>query len=152
MGEANETTSIDAIRRWLTHASPHVRALGCEIVELSKAGCTLRMPYSEQLVGDPRTGLLHGGVLTTLLDSASGAAVLARLRKPVPIATLDLRIDYLRRATPRVEIHARVECFKVTHHVAFVRGTAFHSDPQDPVAAATGTFMLDTAAQRTEKP
>ena len=56
------------------------------------------MPYDAKLVGNPETGVLHGGAITALLDGASGAAVFAALVDIVPIATLDLRIDYLRPA------------------------------------------------------
>jgi hypothetical protein len=59
-----------------------------------------------------------------------------------PLATLDLRIDYLRPATPGETIRATAECHKVTANVAFVRGAAFHVSPQDAIAYCTGTFML----------
>src|SRR5882757_6430012 len=77
---------------------PHNRALGMEIVEVSPAEALFRLPYDPKLVGNPDTGVLHGGAITALLDGASGAAVFAALTDLVPIATLDLRIDYLRPA------------------------------------------------------
>jgi uncharacterized protein (TIGR00369 family) len=100
------------------------------------------------LVGDPQSGVLHGGVVTTLLDSTAGAAVMTRLLMPSPIATLDLRIDYLRPSTPRAPLHARVECYKVTRHVAFTRGIAYNTDERDPVASMAATFMLQTQSVR----
>jgi uncharacterized protein (TIGR00369 family) len=106
------------------------------------------------LVGDPTTGVLHGGVVTTLLDSTAGAAVFSALSGPVPtpIATLDLRIDYLRPSTPHAPLYARVECYKLTHHVAFARGVAYNLDPSDPVASMSATFMLRTQALPHPKP
>ena len=56
------------------------------------------LPYDDKLVGNPDTGVMHGGAITALLDACSGAAVFAALDEWVPIATLDLRIDYLRAA------------------------------------------------------
>ena len=72
-----------------------------------------------------------------------GAAVFQALAEPVPIATLDLRIDYLKPATASLDVFARCECYKVTSSVAFVRGFAFH-EQDDPIAAASGSFMLAT--------
>lgn len=138
----------DTIKQMIAGASPHMRALGYEIVELSGGHGLARLPYSEKLIGDPSTGVLHGGVITTLLDSTAGAVVISKVMKPMPIATLDLRIDYLRPATPRQDVRARVECFKATRNVAFVRGTAFNDDESDPVASMAGTFMLKTMAVR----
>jgi acyl-coenzyme A thioesterase PaaI-like protein len=79
-----------------------------------------------------------------LLDSCCGLAVAAVLTKPQPFATLDLRIDYVRPATPKLAVIADAECYKVTSNVAFVRAFAYHTDKADPIAAASGTFMLAT--------
>jgi uncharacterized protein (TIGR00369 family) len=124
---------------------PHNRALGLEMVELVDGGARMRLPYSRDLVGNPDTGVLHGGAITSLMDACCGAAVFMKLPTPVPIATLDLRIDYLRPADPGRDVNARATCFRLTRYVAFVRGVAFHDDEADPVAAAAGAFMLATA-------
>ncbi len=47
-------------------------------------------------VRDPRTGGVHGGVLATAIDTAAGFA--ATLASGYDIATVDLRIDYIRPA------------------------------------------------------
>ena len=60
------------------------------------------------------------------------------------IATLDLRIDYVKLGTPRRDVVIHTHCYKVTRNVAFVRGVAYHDDEDDPIASATGTFMLGT--------
>jgi acyl-coenzyme A thioesterase PaaI-like protein len=61
------------------------------------------------------------------------------------IATLDLRIDYMKPATPERDIFAYAECFKVTKNIAFVRGLAYHTDRNDPIATCAATFMLGTS-------
>jgi uncharacterized protein (TIGR00369 family) len=126
--------------------SPHMRWLGLEFVSMERGRCVVKIPYNADCVGDPATGVLHGGVVTSLLDSAGGGAVVSAIGMPTPIATLDLRIDYLRPSTPGEPLIADVECFKLTHHVAFTRGTAYNRDASDPVAAMTATYMLRTTA------
>ena len=64
------------------------------------------------------------------------------LDKPQPIVTLDLRIDYLKPATPKEALLARAQVYKVTKQVVFVRAVAFQSDEDSPIANAVGTFML----------
>ena len=115
--------------------------IGGEVLDIWPVART-RLPYSEKLVGDPATGVVHGGVITGLLDQACGVAVMAKLRELMPIATLDLRIDYMRPAKPHATIYAECECLRVTHEVAFVRGTAHDGDPADPIALCTAAFML----------
>ncbi len=123
---------------------PHNRALGMELVETGPAETVFRLPHDPKLVGNPDTGVLHGGAITALLDGASGAAVFTALADPVPIATLDLRIDYLRPAEAGRAVMARATCYKVTRNVAFTRAVAYHDDPADPIAHSVGTFMVST--------
>jgi uncharacterized protein (TIGR00369 family) len=123
----NQTAYICGIGGEITEVWPLVRA---------------RLPYSEKLIGDPQTGVVHGGVITGLLDHASGIAVVAQLRQPMAVATLDLRIDYMRPAKPHQDILAECECLRVTHEVAFVRGIAHQGDMANPIALSTGAFMM----------
>jgi uncharacterized protein (TIGR00369 family) len=130
---------VEAIAQFV----PHNRAIGIRFVSLTAGRVTLALPYDAKLVGNPLTGVVHGGAITALLDAACGLAVLVKLGEPVPLATLDLRIDYLRPATPTKEVHGRAECFKVTQHIAFVRSEAFHEGGEgDLVAVANGTFIV----------
>ncbi len=125
-------------------AIPHNKALGIEVIGVRRGHGSMKLPYDKKLIGNPETGVLHGGAITALLDACSGMAVATMLSKPSPFATLDLRIDYVRPATPGKEVIAEAECFKVTSNVAFTRAFAHHGDSNDPIASATGTFMLAT--------
>jgi uncharacterized protein (TIGR00369 family) len=124
---------------------PHARAIGMSLVSYDETGCVVRVPYAEHLVGDPDTGVVHGGVLTALLDNTCGMAV----RSPgsetgISIATLDLRIDYLAAAEPHRDILAHAVCYKRTRNIAFVRANAYQSTPDDPIATCVASFMLGT--------
>ncbi len=126
---------------------PHNRALGMKVVTVGK-DTIFELPYDEKLVGNPDTGTLHGGAITALLDGCSGAAVFAALTDLVPIATLDLRIDYLRPADPGKAVFAKATCYKMTRNVAFTRAVAYHDDPEaDAIAHSVGTFMLSTRSK-----
>ena len=142
-GDDDEQDRIKLLR--LVSADvPHVRALGMEIVALTRGEALFTLPYDPKLVGNPDTGVLHGGAITALLDGASGAAVFAALTESVPIATLDLRIDYLRPAEVGRPVMARATCYKMTKNVAFTRAVAYHDDPENPIAHSVGTFMIST--------
>ena len=132
----------------MNQGSPQAQALKLETVSVDAEGSVLRVPYDEKLIGDPDTGVIAGGVVTTLLDHACGQAVHAAQAEWGFIATLDLRIDYMRPAEPGRDILARAHCYKLTHSVAFVRAVAYEDDPDDPVAAAQAAFMLDSSAGR----
>lgn len=134
------------IARQFIEALPHSRALGMVLDGIGDGRAVVSMPYDLRFVGDPATGVLHGGAVSALMDTASGAAVMCHPAAPASTATLDLRIDYMRAATPGQRITARAECYHVTRSVAFVRVTASDDDTDHPVAAATGAFTLDRPA------
>ena len=133
-------------RLGFTDFIPHNKALGMVLLELEKGEAKFRLPYDPKLVGNPDTGVLHGGAITALLDACSGASVFAALTEWVPIATLDLRIDYLRAADAGRDVIAHATCYKRTRNVAFTRAIAYTDDPADPIASSVGTFMLSTKA------
>ncbi len=131
-------------QRAFVDSVPHNRALGIEVVAMEPDGALFRLPYRDDLVGNPDTGVLHGGAITALLDACSGAAVFSVLPRMMPIATLDLRIDYLRPAEPGRDVFAHATCYKLTKNVAFTRAVAYHDDRAEPIASSVGTFMLST--------
>src|SRR5262245_55770205 len=105
MTEAVRTYAMQALfgpgrDEFVMHIPQCVR-LGIKVVDISPCKAVVRLPWSEDLVGDPVRGVVFGGVITTLLDQASGLAVQCALPEFKTIATLDLRIDYLRAAEPR---------------------------------------------------
>lgn len=123
--------------------SPHNLALGLKLVKFTEQEIMIEMPYQENLVGDPETGVIAGGAVTALLDTACGLGVYARLRAFLSISTIDLRIDYLRSATPGKAILVTADCHRITHHAAFVRALAFHAGEEtQPIAHGNGVFSV----------
>lgn len=126
--------------------TPHMREIGTRITAIGPARGSMLLPANPAWMGDPARGLMHPGALTVLADSACGLAVGAALTERVPYATLDLRMDYLRRAGPDRDVVCDAHCYRITGNVAFVRGEVWQDKADEPIAVAQGTFMLSTPA------
>lgn len=131
----------------LASGSAHTHALGFAYESLDGDRVRIRVPWREDLVGDPDTGVLAGGLVTTLLDHVGGLAVWIALGRFEPIATLDLRVDYMRAAAARRDLIAEARCYHLTRSIAFIRAWAFEDSPEDPVAAAQSAYMVDSSGR-----
>ena len=131
------------IARQFIEAIPFSQALRMQLDEIGNGIAVISMPWSDALVGDPKSGVIHGGAVSALMDTCGGAAVMSHPEALAGTATIDLRIDYMRAAAPGQRITARAECYHLTRSVAFVRATAWDEDEGRPVATATGAFTVE---------
>lgn len=142
-GLPQDPEELARIARQFIEAIPHARALQMRVEQLGAGTAVISMPWGPHLVGDPRSGVIHGGVVSALMDTCCGAAVMVHPSHPQSTATIDLRIDYMRAAQPGQRITARAECYHMARAVAFMRAVAYDDDGENPVAAATGTFTAE---------
>ena len=135
-------------RRFVQHflgSVPHLAALGISYRRHGADWAELEMPFADQQIADPDYGIIASGAIFTLMDSAAGFSVHMGLQEFLPIATIDLRIDYLRGPVPGATVIGRASCYRMTQQIAFVRGIAHDGDPDRPIANMAGTFMVNRA-------
>lgn len=102
----------------------------------------LACPFAPGFMMDAESELVSSGPVISLIDAACGSAIIARTRLWRPMATLDLRVDYLRAARAGQDLHARGTCYHVTRKVAFTRCDVHDGAAEDPVAFATASFFF----------
>ncbi|MGR4067475.1 PaaI family thioesterase [Billgrantia sp. C5P2] len=119
---------------------PHTRGLGLEVEEVNPPWVRMRLPWCDELLGDADRGLVHGGVLTMLLDTVCGSAVLCGLPAPEVCPTLDLRVDHYRPAVAGQPIMAEAHVLRVTNAMVFTEGTLWQ-EPGRPIARGIGNFV-----------
>ena len=120
---------------------PHNVRLGFRVTEIARGRCAAYIEHQPELVGDPSRGVLHGGVVTTLIDTTAGATVYASFPSSTPVATLDMRIDYLKPTESGKRLYASAELYRLTRQIAFVHASAYQDDPGNQVAHCAASFM-----------
>ncbi len=86
---------------------PYVRLLGLEFVAAERGAATFALEAREELTR--MGGILHGGAVASLMDTAAACAVHTLLAPGQRTVTVDLTVHFLRPVTAgRVEARARV--------------------------------------------
>ena len=127
--------------------TPYMKAIGATLDRVDADGVTMRLPWREDLIGDAESRVIASGVVTALLDNGCGMAVWDKVNEFKSVATLDLRIDYMRPAKPGLDLLVTAHCYKLTRTIGFVRAFAYETTPDDPVAAAQAAFVITAPAK-----
>ena len=98
---------------------PFNRFLGIEMVAAEDGWVRLELPFREEFIGDASRPALHGGVISTLIDTAGGFAVWTRIDMTDRVSTIDLRVDYLAPGAPD-RLIAEAQVVRVGNRVAVV--------------------------------
>jgi uncharacterized protein (TIGR00369 family) len=100
---------------------PFNRYLGLRGESIGKGRAVLVLPVRPEFVGDPRRPALHGGVLSTLIDTAGGLAAWSMLGAGETVSTVDLRVDYLEPAGLGHPLRAEAELVRKGNRVCHVK-------------------------------
>jgi uncharacterized protein (TIGR00369 family) len=133
---------LEKFQAYFIESVPQYRALKLRAIERASGYLCYDMPYSESLIGDPATGEIHEFAITTLIDAVCATAIQTRLDKFHRTATLDLRVDFMRKGRAGRVVRCEAECLRLDTNTATVRAVAHEGDKSDPLAISTGSFAI----------
>lgn len=120
---------------------PHNQAIGLQVADVAGERIRTTLAYRADFLGDPEAGLWHTAIGTTAADSTCGLAVFLAIPGLESVATIDLRMDYLRPAVAGRALEIEARCYHVTQCVAFAEATLHQGDRARPTARCTAAFM-----------
>jgi len=123
--------------------SPYVDFLGVVEHPQVDAGPIYRLPFHEDLIGNPLLPAIHGGVLGGFAETVMFLHLVATnppMAQGIPKA-IDFAIDYLRPARP-VDTYAQGLTIRLGNRVSLVQANLWQEDPQRPVAATRGHWLM----------
>jgi len=129
-------------RDWLTHEHSLFRSLSLEPVLIGKGKATFAVDLPAEFAG--ADGAIHGGFMTIIMDSIFGLCVLTALEEIKPIATINLRTDYIADAAPGARAVCAATCVNIRDEVAYVAGDLRLEDSGALLATGSGAFMVGT--------
>jgi len=151
MNPARDIEPMDVkLRRLFETTVPFNQVLGLRVESLDPQAPKLRFDMKPELIGNPRRQILHGGVISAVLDVAAGFAIhlaVAKLKDEDPergdfpnIGTIDLRVDYLRPGRGKFFV-ATGRVVRLGNRVA-VAHTEMANDDGELIATGAAAYMV----------
>lgn len=126
---------------------PAHKLLGVTLVDVRPGWAVLAMPFKAELVGDPRSQRLHGGLISALLDSAGGAAAITTLTGPDDmVSSIDIRTDFLEPGRPEL-VHAEAEIIRSGSAIIVTNMKAWHPESGVVIAEGRGVYRVRRHAE-----
>lgn len=143
-GDINPTIGamLRSARDFLAHEHSLFRALGLQPVLIGRGQATFSLTLPAAFADE--SGLIHGGLATIVLDSIFGLTVYTAMDEVKPIATINLRTDYVARASAGARVRCASQCDAIDEDVAFVSGRLAVEETGALIATASGAFMIGT--------
>ncbi len=150
---ANSEEIFSLIKKIFEELMPFDRLLGVKIIEIGFDDVCVRVDMKTEFVGNFAKGILHGGVISSVLDLTGGLIAYVGVIKRIygqsldeimhrfsRMGTIDLRVDYLRAGKGKYFL-TRGSILRIGNKVAVVR-TEFKNDESVLIAAGTGTYLV----------
>jgi acyl-coenzyme A thioesterase PaaI-like protein len=133
---------LRSARDFLAHEHSLFRSLELKPILIGKGKATFAIALPKKFAGPG--GAIHGGLYTIILDSIFGLTVFTALEEVKPIATINLRTDYLGDASPGARAVCAAECEQVRDDIAYVSGRLMLESGGGLLATGAGAFMVGT--------
>jgi uncharacterized protein (TIGR00369 family) len=123
----------------LLRSTPVNRFLGFSLVACDEAGAELAMPPRQEHLQEK--GVVQGGILTALADTAAVYALLPRLPPELDMTGVELKMNFLRPAlADRGELRARSRVVQRGRRIGVCQVEVFQAGR--PVALGTFTYLF----------
>jgi acyl-CoA thioesterase len=87
-----EKKYLNQVRR-LSNRSPFYQLLGMKVLEIREGKCRIEMPFRKKLTHP--YGIVHGGAIASLADSAVAMALISLIKPTDRITTIEFKINFL---------------------------------------------------------
>jgi len=150
---ANDERFVSAINELFNEKIPFNRVLGLKVESISYERVRASLQMRNELMGHYKRGMLHGGVISSVIDVTGGLAAFmgvqqkisseileARLERFGRVSTIDLRVDFLRPGIGKWFV-ATAYTLRTGNKVAVAR-IELKNNQDDLIAVGTGSYVV----------
>ena len=138
MKNQTENAELQAV---MTAGVPYWRTLGMELKEVSPGRAIFECEVHERLM--QKRGIVHGGVLASIVDSACAVAAISTVYPRANATTINLRVSYLKPLSQGI-FRAEGKCIKTGKTICFCEAQVFN-DRNEIVCTASSELMIVAA-------
>ncbi|SRR5690554_4354655 len=133
---------ISMIKYAIEELVPIHKALGLEVAEVSEEKLTLKIPYSNMVIGDSRSNRWHGGILSLAMDVTGGLCGINTFESiNDKITTIDLRVDYL-EAPAAEDLYIDGKIARLGNKILVTKMKAYHKSNPKVLAEGKGVYYI----------
>jgi len=141
------------INEMFSEKIPFNKVLGLKVESISTDSVKTLFTMRDELMGNHNRGMLHGGVISSVIDATGGLAAFisiqekmcgktleVKLERSKRISTIDLRVDFLRPGLGKKFI-ATANTIRTGNKVVVTR-IELHNDHNELIAVGTGSYLI----------
>jgi len=132
-------------RLFVGSSHPLFSQLDMDLIHISEMGVVVHATIGESFKVSPDGSEANVGALTIILDSIFGLALFAHIQEMNPIATINLKTEYVGSPSVGLELKCNASCFAIDGKIARMRGEVRDMNSGTVLATSTGAFMIGTA-------
>ena len=149
----NDEDFLSGIKEIVNEKIPFHKVLGLKVESISYERVKVLFQMRDELMGHYKRGMVHGGVISSVIDVTGGLSafmglqeklqdetVEAKLERFGRVSTIDLRVDFLRPGIGKWFV-ATAYTLRTGNKVAVTR-IELHNDQDDLIAVGTGSYVV----------
>jgi len=121
----------------LVESAPYPALIGMKFAALDFDSCRIELALRENHLQP--FGIIHGGVMATLIDTATFWAAFMRLPDDSGLVNVDLKLNYLKAVT-RGRLRAEGRCLRAGRQISYTMASVLN-EADELVAHGTSTMM-----------
>lgn len=115
---------MEEIKKHLYSRIPFYSTLGLELLEIGNGKASFEININQNLT---QNGMVHGGVIASLIDSSCACAAISLIFPTGYITTIDLQVEFLKPVS-KGKLIGKAKCIKAGRNIFFCKAKVWDEE------------------------